>query len=187
MTDEEKEIFKNLKEYMQDSIDNGYHKFIYNDLDWDFKCIDCINAIDTAINLIEKQQKEIERNKENWLLAQNEILGYAQGYEDGKKHQQTATAMVVENRQYQMIEEEIKRYKAIIEKQQKEIEELKKYEKYYEEMEEVNKKFLPVDKIKAKIEELKKYSKEHGYINMRSEINVLQSLLKDEGGIINDK
>lgn len=30
----------------------------------------------------------------------------------------------------------------LIEKQQKEIDELKKYEKYYEEMEEVNKKFI---------------------------------------------
>ena len=59
MTDEEKEIFNNLKEYMQSKIDNGYHKFIYNDLDWDFKCIDCINAIDDAL----KQSKEIEELK----------------------------------------------------------------------------------------------------------------------------
>ena len=59
LSDEEKEIFNNLKEYMQSKIDNGYHKFIYNDLDWDFKCIDCINAIDNAL----KQSKEIEDNK----------------------------------------------------------------------------------------------------------------------------
>ena len=39
----------------------------------------------------------------------------------------------------------------LIEKQQKKIDELKKYEKYYEEMEEVNKKFISVDKIKNKI------------------------------------
>ena len=76
-------------------------------------------------NLIEKQNKIIETNKENWLLVQNEVLGYAQGYEDGKKHKQTATAMVVENRKYQIIGEEIKRYKAIIEKQQAEIQQLK--------------------------------------------------------------
>ena len=61
MSDEEKEIFNNLKEYMQSKIDNGYHKFIYNDLDWDFKCIDCINAIDNAL----KQSKEIEELKED--------------------------------------------------------------------------------------------------------------------------
>lgn len=60
LSDEEKEIFNNLKEYMQSKINKGYHKFIYNDLDWDFKCIDCINAIDKVL----KQSKEIEELKE---------------------------------------------------------------------------------------------------------------------------
>ena len=59
LSDEEKEIFNNLKEYMQSEINKGYHKFIYNDLDWDFKCIDCINAIDKVL----KQSKEIEELK----------------------------------------------------------------------------------------------------------------------------
>ena len=59
LRDEEKEIFNNLKEYMQSEINKGYHKFIYNDLDWDFKCIDCINAIDKVL----KQSKEIEELK----------------------------------------------------------------------------------------------------------------------------
>lgn len=69
-------------------------------------------------------------------------------------------------------------------KQSKEIEELKKYEKYYEEMEEVNKKFIAVDKIKAKIEELKediKYSANPLSIdNSKFGIKVLQSLLEKE-------
>lgn len=63
MSDEEKrnvEILNNIKEYMQNSIDNGYHKFIYNDLDWDEKCVDIINAIDYFIEKVEQQQKEIE-------------------------------------------------------------------------------------------------------------------------------
>lgn len=60
MNDEEKEILNNLKEYMQNSIDKGYNKFIYNDLDWDFKCIDCINVIDKVL----KQSKEVEELKE---------------------------------------------------------------------------------------------------------------------------
>jgi len=60
LSDEEKEIFNNLKDYMQSNIDNGYHKFIYNDLGWGFKCIDCINAIDKVL----KQSKEIEELKE---------------------------------------------------------------------------------------------------------------------------
>ena len=67
LSDEEKEIFNNLKDYMQSNIDNGYHKFIYNDLGWDFKCIDCINAIDKVL----KQSKEIEELKiQNNKLAQ---------------------------------------------------------------------------------------------------------------------
>lgn len=52
------------------------------------------------------------------------------------------------------------------------IEELKKYEKYYEEMEEVNKRFIAVDKIKAKIEEVK-----DGTFDAKI---VLQSLLEKE-------
>ena len=60
----------------------------------------------------------------------------------------------------------------VIEKQFKEIEELKKYEKYYEEMEEVNKRFIAVDKIKAKIEEVS-----NGTFDAKI---VLQSLLEKE-------
>lgn len=77
MTDEEKEILNNIKEYMQNDIDKGYHKFVYNDLGSDFKCIDCINAIDNVLNRIEKQSKEIkwkpikdyDRKKYDWVLV----------------------------------------------------------------------------------------------------------------------
>ena len=67
LSDEEKEIFNNLKDYMQSNIDNGYHKFIYNDLGWDFKCIDCINAIDKVL----KQSKEIEELKASHITTNN--------------------------------------------------------------------------------------------------------------------
>jgi len=82
LSDEEKEIFNNLKEYMQSKINKGYHKFIYNDLDWDFKCIDCINAIDNAL----KQSKEIEELKDeyNTKLLSNAGI-YQLGFNDGKK------------------------------------------------------------------------------------------------------
>lgn len=71
LSDEEKEIFNNLKDYMQSNIDNGYHKFIYNDLGWDFKCIDCINAIDKVL----KQSKEIEKSKLYWeqIMTKDEM------------------------------------------------------------------------------------------------------------------
>ena len=120
-----------------------------------------IEAVSVLLNEYEKQQKEIKENKENWILAQNEVLGYAQGYKDGKQHKQTATAMIVENRQYQIIEEEIKRYKIIIEKQQKEIQKLEA-RKYMFNAETGEITQIPIDnnyinknKIKEKIEELK--------------------------------
>ena len=73
LSDEEKEIFNNLKDYMQNNIDNGYHKFIYNDLGWDFKCIDCINAIDKVL----KQSKEKEElNKSDESKEQSSMKYY---------------------------------------------------------------------------------------------------------------
>ena len=48
------ETLKDLLEYLQNKIDSGEHKIFYNDLGWDIKTIDCINAIN-------EQQEEIER------------------------------------------------------------------------------------------------------------------------------
>lgn len=54
------EILKNIKDYMQWCIDRDYHKFTYNDLGWDFKCIDAINLIDDVLTQLTKQEKIIE-------------------------------------------------------------------------------------------------------------------------------
>ena len=45
-------VLESVKEYMQDSINNGYSKFVYNDLGWDEKCVDVISAIDMLIEKI---------------------------------------------------------------------------------------------------------------------------------------
>lgn len=84
------------------------------------------------LNLNKKLQKENEELKQDRnnnyqmiALAQNEVLGYMQGYEDGKKLKRSAVAYVVENQQYYIIKKEIERYKEYIEKLQKENEQLK--------------------------------------------------------------
>lgn len=75
MNKEETEILEKLKKYMQDNIDSGYHKFMYNEYEED-KCIDIINAIDSAIKTeikipvrqygkTYKQIKECENNLSN--------------------------------------------------------------------------------------------------------------------------
>lgn len=86
----------------------------------------------TLLNLIEKLQKENkelkqERNNNYRMiaLAQNEVLGYMQGYEDGKKLKRSAVACIVENQQYHIIQKRFEHYEKHIEKLQKENEELK--------------------------------------------------------------
>ena len=100
---------------------------------------ECCKYIDVAqedlrifINLVDSLQKENEElkqerynNNQMIALAQNEVLGYMQGYEDGKKLKRSAVACVVENQQYYIIKKEIEHYKKYIEKLQKENKELK--------------------------------------------------------------
>lgn len=86
-----------------------------------------IRANRTLLNLIEKLQKENEELKQDRnnnyqmiALAQNEALGYMQGYEDGKKLKRSAIANIVENQQYYIFNKQIEHYKEYIEKLQKE-------------------------------------------------------------------
>lgn len=131
-----------------------------------------IRANKTILNLIEKLQKENEELKQDRnnnyqmiALAQNEVLGYMQGYEDGKKLKRSAVACVVENQQYYIIKKEIEHYKEYIEKLQKENEELKNKlldtlegQKVIEEEtpQYIKENFIPVQKVKDKIEEINK-------------------------------
>ena len=69
------------------------------------------------LNLIEKLKKENEElkedrknNNEMIALAQNEILNYMSGYEEGKKHKMTAVAQVVENQQYYRVRKQMEKY-----------------------------------------------------------------------------
>ncbi len=59
-------ILENLKKYLNLLIYEGTHKIIYNDLGWDEKTIDCINAIDHILAEREEDKKKIEElEKEN--------------------------------------------------------------------------------------------------------------------------
>lgn len=87
------------------------------------------------LNLIDKLQKENEElkedrknNNEMIALAQNELLNYMSGYEDGKKHKMTAMAQVIENQQYYIVRKQMEKYEEHIKRLQKENEELKNQE-----------------------------------------------------------
>ena len=61
--EKDKKILNNIKAYMQENIDKGYHKFIYNDLGYDEKCVDVINAIEHILSDYKRALKENEELK----------------------------------------------------------------------------------------------------------------------------
>ncbi len=63
--EKDEEILNNIKAYMQENIDKGFHKFIYNDLGYDEKCVDVINAIEHILSDYKRVLKENEELKED--------------------------------------------------------------------------------------------------------------------------
>lgn len=94
-----------------------------------------INRADELINIQEtillnykrvlKENEELKQDRNNnyqmIALAQNEALGYMQGYEDGKKLKRSAVANIVENQQYYIIKKQIEKYETYIEQLRKEL------------------------------------------------------------------
>ena len=114
---------------------------------------------------VSKENEELKQDRNNnyqmIALAQNEVLGYMQGYEDGKKLKRSAVACVVENQQYYIIKKEIEHYKEYIEKLQKENEELEEINNELEaEKNEAIRRYnfetISIQKVKDKIEEINK-------------------------------
>ena len=62
--EKDEEILNNIKAYMQENIDKGYHKFVYNDLGYDEKCVDVINAIEHILSDYKRTLKENEELEE---------------------------------------------------------------------------------------------------------------------------
>ncbi len=64
--EKDEEILNNIKTYMQENIDKGWHKFVYNDLGCHEKCIDIINAIEHILSEYKRVLKENEELKAKW-------------------------------------------------------------------------------------------------------------------------
>ena len=81
---------------------------------------------------LQKENEELKEDRKNnnemIALAQNKILNYMSGYEEGKKHKMTAVAQVVENQQYYIVRKQMEKYEEHIKRLQKENEELKNQE-----------------------------------------------------------
>ncbi len=77
--EKDEEILNNIKAYMQENIDNGCHKFVYNDLGYDEKCVDVINAIEHILSDYKRVLKENEILKEEKEQAWEEWNNLEQG------------------------------------------------------------------------------------------------------------
>ncbi len=104
---------------------------------------------------LKEENEELKQDRNNnyqmIALAQNEALGYMQGYEDGQKSKRSAVAYIVENQQYYILNKQIEHYKEYIKKLQKENEE---YSKQLD-LDYVDKNYISKKKIEHTIEELK--------------------------------
>lgn len=130
----------------ENSIENLQNKKYFNNIDEAIKVYEefrrfkndgFIESIDTDFffNLTDiilsdykrllKENEELKQDRNNnyqmIALAQNEALGYMQGYEDGKKLKRSAVANIVENQQYYIIKKQIEKYKTYIEQLRKEL------------------------------------------------------------------
>lgn len=149
------------KEYKEE---NGWHGYYNKEI---VELARILEHILSDYKRVLKENEELKQDRNNnyqmIALAQNEVLGYMQGYEDGKKLKKSAVACVVENQQYYIIKKEIEHYNKKIEKLQKENEELKNKlldtlegQKVIKEEtpQYIKENFIPIEKVKDKIEEI---------------------------------
>ena len=95
--------------------------------------IEAIEHILSDYKRVLKENEELKEDRKNnnemIAFAQNELLNYMSGYEEGKKHKMTAVAQVVENQQYYIVRKQMEKYEEHIKRLQKENEELKENRK----------------------------------------------------------
>lgn len=191
--EKDEEILNNIKAYMQENIDKGYHKFVYNDLGYDEKCVDVINAIEHILSSYKRVLKENEewqktyqeeKDKEFEIIRKNQELEKRWDNDTHKLQNDLdiANAKIVEL-QKELNQENKKCMMLAIEKQDY----FEKYRYHLQQNERLTKEFsnvIPVQKVKNKIEEIvekiKYEENEKVVIYLHKQKNILQELLESE-------
>lgn len=110
---------KTDKEYKEE---NGWHGYYNKEI---VELARMLEYILSDYKRVLKENEELKQDRNNnyqmIALAQNEALGYMQGYEDGKKLKRSAVANIVENQQYYIIKKQIEKYETYIEQLRKEL------------------------------------------------------------------
>lgn len=134
-----------------------------------------------------KENEELLQEKINnqkiIALAQNNMLNYQAGFEDGKNGRTSAVQSIIENQQYYIFQKQIEKYERHIEKLQKENEELKyKYNKALSDViagVDLDNTYISKQKVKDKISE-RQFELQQEYKDFEDDsiLIVLQELLE---------
>lgn len=126
------ENIKIVEDYLENSAINEIDSIFFKNGGWETVDLEIPKSMQYILSDYKRVLKENEELKQEKInnykmiaLAQNEALGYMQGYEDGKKLKTSAIASIVENQQYYIIKKQMEKYEEHIAKLQKENEELK--------------------------------------------------------------
>ena len=110
--EEDINILENLKKYLNLLIYEGTHKIIYNDLDWDEKTIDCINAIEHILAEREEDKKKIEELEDENRIQRHQIMAaYDNGYIPKQKVKDKFNKLITRIKEFK--DPEIKKYFSI--------------------------------------------------------------------------
>lgn len=126
------ENIKIVEDYLENSAINEIDSNFFKNGGWETVDLEIPKSMQYILSDYKRVLKENEELKQEKInnykmiaLAQNEALGYMQGYEDGKKLKTSAIASIVENQQYYIIKKQMEKYEEHIAKLQKENEKLK--------------------------------------------------------------
>ena len=121
----ENEEITNLERFELLIEDCKGHRELYGEFSVGEYDIEIMQHIISEYKRVLKENEELKQDRNNnyqmIALAQNEALGYMQGYEDGKKLKRSAVANIVENQQYYIIKKQIEKYETYIEQLRKEL------------------------------------------------------------------
>ena len=145
-TIEENSIEEDIKDIEKYISFTSKRENFSHDTDWNWNK-DLANKIEHILSDYKRVLKENEEllqekinNQKIIVLAQNDMLNYQAGFEDGKNGRTSAVQSIIENQQYYIFQKQIEKYEEHIEKLQKENEELKKSKITYEAVRDIQEK-----------------------------------------------
>lgn len=127
LNEEEKKAIKVLEQYkkecieeykieidnVEENIDQQHASYLHQQIEATYRVLNLITKLQKEN---EDLKREKEENKYIIAMANNEMLGYNQGYSDAKNQNSNATEIIMKNRQDYIHKEEVKLLQKKIEK-----------------------------------------------------------------------